>query len=300
MNLDNAYKEYVLEISTRQGKSQKTVESYKRDLNKYINFLKQKGINDTDKIDDVVINDFLISLNDDYSNASITRLKTSIRNFHKYLNYRFDIKDPSYLVEVNRVAKRLPVYCTKEEIEKLMSQFGNEPEDIFKHTILETIYGLGLRVSECCDLTISQINLEAGYANILGKGNKERIVPIPKITLDYMNEYFYKIRPLWVKKSTNNFFINKFGKNIYSRYVERLIIESSNNVGLKKHITPHKLRHSYATHLLEGGADLRSIQELLGHSSISTTEIYTHVESERLKNSYMSNHPMAKLNKDKK
>lgn len=300
MKLDKAFKEYILEISTRQGKSDRTVDSYKRDLNKYINYLNQKGIDDTNKIDDVVINEFLNTLNDNYSSASISRLKTSIRNFHKFLNYRYDIKDPSYLVEVNKTTKRLPVYCTKEEIEKLMGQFGDEPIDIFNHTILETIYGLGLRVSECCNLTISQINLDAGYANILGKGNKERLVPIPEMTLKCMNEYFYKIRPLWAKKSSFRFFINRLGKDIYPRYVERLIIDSSNNVGLKKHITPHKLRHSYATHLLEGGADLRSIQELLGHSSISTTEIYTHVESERLKNTYLSNHPMARLNKEKK
>lgn len=300
MKLDKAFKEYILEISTRQGKSDRTVDSYKRDLNKYIKYLNQKGIDDTNKIDDVVINEFLNTLNNNYSSASISRLKTSIRNFHKFLNYRYDIKDPSYLVEVNKAAKRLPVYCTKEEIEKLMGQFGDEPIDIFNHTILETIYGLGLRVSECCNLTISQINLDAGYANILGKGNKERLVPIPEMTLKCMNEYFYKIRPLWAKKSSSRFFINRLGKDIYPRYVERLIIDSSNNVGLKKHITPHKLRHSYATHLLEGGADLRSIQELLGHSSISTTEIYTHVESERLKNTYLSNHPMARLNKEKK
>lgn len=300
MKLDKAFKEYILEISTRQGKSDRTVDSYKRDLNKYIKYLNQKGIDDTNKIDDVVINEFLNTLNDNYSSASISRLKTSIRNFHKFLNYRYDIKDPSYLVEVNKTTKRLPVYCTKEEIEKLMGQFGDEPIDIFNHTILETIYGLGLRVSECCNLTISQINLDAGYANILGKGNKERLVPIPEMTLKCMNEYFYKIRPLWAKKSSFRFFINRLGKDIYPRYVERLIIDSSNNVGLKKHITPHKLRHSYATHLLEGGADLRSIQELLGHSSISTTEIYTHVESERLKNTYLSNHPMARLNKEKK
>lgn len=294
MNLDKAINEYILEIKTRQGKSIRTVDSYSRDLNKYKDYLLNKNINDTKKIDDVIIEEFVSSLKGNYSDASITRIKTSIRNFHRYITYRYDEKDPSYLLEVNKVAKRLPVYCTKEEIEKLMGQFGEQPNDIFNHAILEMIYGLGLRVSECCDLTISQVNLEGGFANILGKGNKERIVPIPTFTLKVIKEYFYNVRPLWSSKS-NHFFINKFGKEIYPRYVERLIIESSNNVGLKKHITPHKLRHSYATHLLEGGADLRSIQELLGHSSISTTEIYTHVEKERLKNSYMSNHPLAKM-----
>lgn len=298
MNINSAINEYILEIKTREGKSERTVSSYSRDLNKYKEYLINQNIIDTKKINDVIINDFINSLNN-YSSATIMRIKTSIRNFHRYISYRYDEKDPSYLVEINKPAKRLPVYCTKEEIEKLMGQFGDNPEDVFNHAILEMIYGLGLRVSECCDLTISQVNLDSGFANILGKGNKERIVPIPKLTLKYIKEYFYNIRPLWLKQSNNHFFINKFGKDIYPRYVERLIEESANNVGLKKHITPHKLRHSYATHLLEGGADLRSIQELLGHSSISTTEIYTHVESEKLKNSYMNNHPLAKLNNKK-
>lgn len=300
MNLDKAINEYILEIKTRQGKSQRSVSSYSCDLKKYKDYLIKNNINDTKKINDEIINDFINSLKDNYSSASISRLKTSIRNFHKFITYRYDEKDPSYLLVVNKAEKRLPVYCTKDEIEKLMGQFNNEPMDIFNHAILEMIYGLGLRVSECCDLSISQINLESGFANILGKGNKERIVPIPKLTLDIIKQYFYNVRPLWLKKANNHFFINKNGKDIYPRYVERLIEVAANNVGLKKHITPHKLRHSYATHLLEGGADLRTIQELLGHSSISTTEIYTHVETERLKKSYLNNHPLAKLNGLKK
>jgi site-specific recombinase XerD len=176
-----------------------------------------------------------------------------------------------------------------------MSVFDDEiSQDLLDHTILETIYGLGLRVSECCNLKTNQINLTDGFVKILGKGNKERVIPIPDTTRRLMQQYASNLRGLWLKKSTNRFFINHLGKPIYSEYVEKMLRNTNIKAGIKKHLTPHKLRHSYATHLLEGGADLRVIQELLGHSDISTTEIYTHVESERLKESYLKAHPLAK------
>ena len=174
-----------------------------------------------------------------------------------------------------------------------MSVFDDEiPEDLFNHTLLETIYGLGLRVSECVNLKTNQVNLEDGFVKILGKGNKERLMPIPDKTLEIMKRYFQTLRPLWQKKNSNYFFLNKKGNPTYSEYVEKMLRETNIKANIKKHITPHKLRHSYATHLLQGGADLRVIQELLGHSDISTTEIYTHVDSERLKKTYMDNHPL--------
>ncbi|MBQ1482720.1 MAG: tyrosine-type recombinase/integrase, partial [Erysipelotrichaceae bacterium] len=198
-------------------------------------------------------------------------------------------------LKTSKGKKRLPVYATKNEIDQLMSVFDDEDiDDRFKHTILETIYGLGLRVSECCDLRVSQVNLRDGFVKVLGKGNKERVVPIPDQTRKMMEHYFSNIRPLRIKKNTNLFFINRLGKKIYPQYVEKIIQEKLEEAGLHKHLTPHKLRHSYATHLLEGGADLRVIQELLGHSDISTTEIYTHVQAERLKETYMKAHPLAK------
>ena len=179
-----------------------------------------------------------------------------------------------------------------------MSVFNDEdPDELFDHTIIETIYGLGLRVSECCSLKTNQVNLDDGFVKIIGKGKKERLIPIPDRTKKLMKEYYAKLRPSWQKKNTNLFFINQHGRKIYSEYVEKMLKENVYKAGIKKGITPHKLRHSYATHLLEGGADLRVIQELLGHSDISTTEIYTHVEAERLKRAYLDFHPFAKDNK---
>ncbi|MBR5755823.1 MAG: tyrosine recombinase [Erysipelotrichaceae bacterium] len=294
MKIDKAIKEYIISLSTNQGKAQNTIESYSRDLRVYQNYLAEHGIDDTDSIDDQIINEFVKHIHDSYANASLNRIKTSIRNLHRFLNFKYDLDDPTLNIRVTRSEKRLPVYATKQEIDSLMSVFDDEePEDLFNHALLETIYGLGLRVSECCDLRTSQINLEDGFANIIGKGNKERLVPIPSMTLEIMKKYFHNVRPLWLNRPDNHFFINRKGKKVYREYVEKMLRNSVISAGIRKNLTPHKLRHSYATHLLEGGADLRAIQELLGHSDISTTEIYTHVESERLKNTYLKAHPLA-------
>lgn len=301
MKVSDAIKDYIISLSSLEGRALNTVKSYSRDLKKYETFLNEKSIARIDKVKDTDIDDFIKEINKDYSQASINRIKTSIRNFHRFLTFKYDFKDPSLNVTVNRGEKRLPVYATHEEIELLMSQFNDEiPEELFKHAILESLYGLGIRVSECCNLKTNQVNLNENFVNVIGKGNKERLVPIPKVTSDLMKQYYMNVRPLWIKKSNNNFFINRFGKKIYSEYVEKLIRESCNNVGIKKHLTPHKLRHSYATHLLEGDADLRVIQELLGHSDISTTEIYTHVETQRLKDLYSKANPFADSKLEKK
>lgn len=295
MKIEDAIKEYTFSLATSEGKAKNTVSSYSIDLKHYLNFLKSKDISEIEQIQDSDIDNFVKQLNKKYKVKTINRIKVSIRNFHKYLNFRYNYDDPSVNVTVSKGEKRLPVYATKEEIEKLMSIFDDKiPEELFNHTILETIYGLGLRVSECCNLRTNQINIDEGFVKILGKGNKERVIPIPNKTLKLIKEYYLNIRPLWLKKSINNLFINNKGKKIYSKYVELLIKRSIVEAKISKDLTPHKLRHSYATHLLEGGADLRVIQELLGHSDISTTEIYTHVESERLKNSYLKAHPLAK------
>ena len=301
MKLEQAIRDYIISLSTSKGMSDNTISSYTRDLNKYKEFLKEDGVEDTNKITEDHIFSFIEDLNKEYSTASINRIKTSIRSFHRFLNFKYDFKDPSLNISVSKGEKRLPIYATKKEIEQLMSVFNDEiPQDLFEHTILETIYGLGLRVSECCNLKTNQVNLNDGFVKILGKGNKERVIPIPDTTKQYMQAYASNVRNLWLKKSTNRFFINHLGKPIYSEYVEKMLRETNIKADIRKHLTPHKLRHSYATHLLEGGADLRVIQELLGHSDISTTEIYTHVESERLKNTYLNAHPLAKENKLKK
>lgn len=301
MKISDAVKDFIISLSSLEGRAENTIKSYSRDLKKYESFLNGKNIVNIEKVKDNDIDEFVKWINKEYSQATVNRIKTSIRNFHRFLTFKYDYKDPSINLTVTRGEKRLPVYATHEEIELLMSQFNDEiPEELFKHAILESLYGLGIRVSECCNLRTNQVNLNENFVNVIGKGNKERLIPIPKGTSDILKLYYMNVRPLWLKKSINNFFINKHGKKIYSEYVEKLIRESCNNVGIKKHLTPHKLRHSYATHLLEGDADLRVIQELLGHSDISTTEIYTHVETQRLKDLYNKANPFADSKLEKK
>lgn len=293
MEINKAIQDYLINLNI-EGKSKNTISSYSRDLNHYQDFLYDNNIEDINKINDRLIEDFIFDLNDIYETKTINRIKTTIRNFHKFLNFKYDIPNPAINIHTSKGKTSLPIYCTLDEIEKLMSIFNNEDQkDIFNHAILEMIYGLGLRVSECCELKTNQVNLNDGFVKILGKGNKERVVPIPARTKDIISLYFNNIRPIWLKKANNYFFINKEGRKIYPRYVQYMLKDCVALAGINKEITPHKLRHSYATHLLEGGADLRTIQELLGHSDISTTEVYTHVDASRLKDTYMKSHPLA-------
>ena len=176
-----------------------------------------------------------------------------------------------------------------------MNYFSNSNEDILYHAVLEMIYGCGLRISECLNAEASRVNLNEGFLRVSGKGNKDRIIPIPKYSLPIIKEYFFKVRPGWVKPKEKLFFINEKGKPVRCEKIENMLKYVCQQTGIEKPITPHKLRHSYATHLLDHGADLRVIQQLLGHSDISTTEIYTHVETKRLKEGYKSFHPMAAL-----
>ena len=302
MEVNKAIKDYIVNLNIVEGKSKNTISSYTRDLKHYEGFLIDNNIDNIEDINDRLIEDFIFDIQDIYANTTINRLKTTIRNFHNYLNFKYDIINPSLNIHTSVGKKSLPIYCTVEEIDKIMDYFKEDSKDILDHAILEMIYGLGLRVSECCDLKTNQVNLSDGFVKVLGKGDKERIVPIPTRTKTIIDTYFSNVRPLWLKKSTNNFFINSSGRAIYPRYVQNMLKDVVNIVGIKKDITPHKLRHSYATHLLEGGADLRTIQELLGHSNIATTEIYTHIESNRLKNEYINAHPLkdAKLEIKKK
>ena len=301
MEINKAFDDYILNLSLVEGKSKNTIDSYSRDLKSYKAFLIDEGINNIEEVNDRLIEDYIYSITDKYTNKSINRIKTSIKNLHKYLSFKFDIKNPSLNIHSSKTKQSLPIYCTIDEIDQIMSIFNDEEDlDLFNHALLETIYGLGLRISECCNMKLSQINLETDFVKILGKGNKERLIPIPKRTADTMKLYYFRVRPKWLKSSNNNFFIFKNGKSIYPRYVQNMLKSTVALTNIKKEITPHKLRHSYATHLLQGGADLRSIQELLGHSDISTTEVYTHVDSNKMKNAYLNAHPMSKRKDIKK
>lgn len=294
MQIDEAYKEYCIYLRYNENKSEKTCQAYFSDLEKYLDWIKEKNINDVEKITYPLINEYISVKYEGMQPTTISRLCSSIRSFHRFLNYKYDIDDVAFHLEAPKKRKKLPVYCTEEEIDRLMAVFSNSDHDILYHAIFEMIYGCGLRISECLNLEVHQVNLEDEFIRVTGKGNKQRIVPIPKKSLLPIKDYAFKVRNNWCSSKEKIFFINEKGKRIRCETVESMVKYLSKEVGIQKEITPHKLRHSYATHLLDHGADLRVIQELLGHSDISTTEIYTHVDAKRLMEGYKNFHPMAK------
>ena len=301
MHPSEAIKNYLLDLSLKKAHMERTYKTYRHALYLYQMYLEEEGI---DNIEDVTLHDiegFIHRYQDEYARSSINLYKVVIRNLHHFLNERYDIKDPSINLSVNKADRSLPVYLTLDELKRLMATFNDQDHmDIYKHTILEMIYALGLRVSECCGLLLNDVDLEAKLVRIIGKGDKMRIVPIPDGAVTLIKKYL-TIRALWLKPSSNlkqYFFINHLSHRLNPVYVERILNEACIKAGIDKHISPHKLRHSYATHLLQGGADLRALQELLGHSSISTTEIYTHINEERLKDVYLNSHPLAKEDKN--
>ena len=294
MELKQAFHSYTIAMKTSLQLSKKTIVSYEHDLNLYLEYLETLSIKDTDEITSLTIQQYLNQLSEQFSSATCNRHASSIRSFHHFLSDKYDISDSSASVTVRKVSKKVPVYATEEEIEKILLQLDDSPKHLLYKTIFIVIYGCGLRISECLSMTLSQVNLEAAFVRITGKGNKERIVPIPEVTKKAMRYYLDTVRPLSSTSTSRTFFINQKGKQVTSESVEKMLKYCCMQAGIKKEITPHKLRHSYATHLLNHGADLRAIQELLGHASISTTEIYTHVQKERLLEGYRKFHAGSK------
>ncbi|MCI5774852.1 MAG: tyrosine-type recombinase/integrase [Erysipelotrichaceae bacterium] len=291
MKIEDAYDAYMLQISVNDPKAANTIEAYGKDLQDYIAYCQQQHVTTIQMIDHDFISQYLHGLARDYASASLERKANAIRTFHQFIAFKYDLHDPSANIEVHKSQKALPIFCSLSEIEQIMNYFTDTPKDILDHALLEIIYGCGLRVSEVCNLSLSQVDLDTKILRVLGKGQKERIVPIPDITNVILKKYLVLVRPLYAKKPSNDFFINAKGNHIRSEYIQTMLKYVCEQVHITKHITPHKLRHTYATHLLENGCDLRSIQELLGHADISTTQIYTHVEKKRLFENYSRFHP---------
>lgn len=291
MKLDEAYHQYLMHLRINEGISERTIQSYGRDLKQYIAYLQSNHIHDTKDVKLQDIQNFIVEQSKTKASSSMVRMSASIRSFHQGLAFMYDQEDPSKNIEVHKNSARLPVFCTVEEINRLMNSFDDHiPEQYLDHAILQMIYDCGLRVSEAVTLTMNRVDLDSRKLRVLGKGDKERIVPIPSNSISFYKEYRDVIRANFLKNKTNLFFITNKGKKVTSKHVEVLLQKKCIELEFLKHITPHKLRHSYATHMLQGGADLRSIQEMLGHSDISTTEIYTHVTNKQMFDAYEKYH----------
>lgn len=293
-DIDN-YKNYLI-FERRMSKN--TTSSYIRDLKGYQQFLEEnRKKTDITKVDKSDIQNYLEYLNkNDYTTTSIARKLTAVKNFHKYLLATNRVKvDEALTIERPKLRKALPNVLTVEEVYLLLNIKTDTPFDYRNKAMLELLYGTGLRITEMLDLKLGDVDFENCIVRCFGKGSKERIVPIGEYIIDSLNNYLEYGRNRLLKNKTSDFlFLNSRGGRISRFSFFKILKKLLREKGIKKDVSPHSLRHSFATHMLENGADLRSIQELLGHSDIATTRIYTHITNKKVENDYIEYHPRSK------
>jgi integrase/recombinase XerD len=292
-------KGYNSYLRLEKSLSENSVDGYIRDVKKLADFMEMKypGLS-PDKITPGILAEFIAWANEiGMSPRSQARLISGLKSFFKYLLLEDEIStDPSELIESPRTGRKLPDFLTIKEVEDMIGQIDlSKPEGERNKAILEVMYGCGLRVSELITLKISDIFPKEGYLRILGKGNKERLVPVGSRALKQLNIYLGSVRLHTEpgKADKDIVFLSKQGKRLSRQMVFYIIKGLAAKAGIKKTISPHTLRHSFATHLVEGGADLRAVQEMLGHVSITTTEIYTHLDREFIRQNILDHHPRA-------
>ena len=274
-------------ISYIDPRSNLTIKSYSNDVKHYLEYLDTHDIKSLDDISYHTINGYISTLNQTYEFATIQHKIVSIRQFHKFLvNTGRSQHDPTQYLSLKRKGSRLPHIASDTSIIKLLSFTRETSKDIFDYAILMVLVRCGLRVSECTNLVFNQIYADEKWLRIVGKGNKERMVPISDDALDALNEYLTLVRPTWLVKDSDFVFINAKGKQVTRQYINNMIKLRSKELDIRENLTPHSLRHYFASGILDAGVDLRVIQELLGHQDISTTQIYTHVQNKALKRDY--------------
>ena len=262
--------------------------SYTEDIYKYIEYMESKGLKDVTNIKEDDLIHYLKYLDDNnYETSSVARKIVSIKSFHSFLEETYHVPDISLKINSPKFYRKLPDILSIEEVDSLLDIRVETAFDYRNKAMLELMYSSGLRVSELVGLELKDIDLDNRFVRCIGKGKKERIVPIGDYAIDYLNEYIEIYRPL-LKKGyyTESLFLNNHGKEMTRQGFFLIIKKIAKEKGIEKNITPHMLRHSFATHLLNNGADLRTIQEMLGHSNISTTQIYTNLTTDILKENY--------------
>jgi integrase/recombinase XerD len=295
--MDDHLQQFIHYLTVEKGLSTNTLDSYKRDLKQYLAYLKNAGNPNVEETTRQDIVSHLKALREQgKANSTISRSMASIRAFYQFLIKDQIIKnDPSAHLETPKIERRLPKVLSIAEVEALLgAPQTSTPFGQRDGAMLELLYATGIRVSELISLTIEDVHLQMGFVKCMGKGSKERIIPLGKVAIDSLETYIQAGRVrLSTSKRINALFLNHHGNPISRQGFWKIIKKHSKDAGIKKEITPHTLRHSFATHLLENGADLRSVQEMLGHADISTTQIYTHVTKTRLKDVYSKAHPRA-------
>lgn len=288
--IDN-FIEYLI---VEKNASTHTIKNYERDIHDFVEYMKQQIIIDFAAVSYFQIRDYLSVLHKkEYNRRTIARKCSSLRSFYRYLlREKKVLTNPMSLVTTPKLEKKLPQHFYPQDLEELF-QIPNTADPLGQRNlaIIEVLYASGIRVSELVGLNLEHIDLEVGMALVLGKGAKERYVPLGQFALDAIEQYIQDGRRNLDIRKEQALFLNYRGGRLTDRSVRRILTQLIDQTSINQQITPHKIRHTFATHLLEGGADLRSVQELLGHVHISTTQIYTHVSNERLREVYRKAHP---------
>ncbi|MCM8806394.1 MAG: site-specific tyrosine recombinase XerD [Candidatus Omnitrophica bacterium] len=285
----NLIEKFLEHIKVEKNLSLNTICAYRNDLLKFKDFIENKNL-DLNRLEQEDITSFILFLKKkNYSSTSIVRILSGVRNFLKFLLAKGYIENKEISIETPKIEKKLPEVLSKEEIDRILNIDKISRNHIRNLAILELFYGSGVRVSELCNLKINEINFEEGFVKIKGKGQRERIAILNQKTMELLKEYL---------KSRKNYvceylFLNNQGKKLSRQSVWKIVKKYAKFSGIEKNITPHTFRHTFATHLLSEGLDLRIVQELLGHKSIATTEIYTHLERKKVKEIYKKFHPRA-------
>ncbi len=294
--------EFVAYMYDKRTGSEATSDSYYRDIARFINYLEENHIDSFKDVDKGIVFDYINELRSGtitrgkISNATYARNMSSLRSFYRYLNERH-IADANPFLQFRNVhvEKHLPDVLTYDQVERLFDSFDLEkPLDVRNRCILETIYACGLRISECCDLLMDHVDKREMIIRVIGKGNKERIVPYYPRLNELIDLYIAMYRNEYAMEGFPFLFVSNRGTKVSPRSVQLLLDSVKIKAGLEIDIHPHMLRHSFATHLLDNGADLRTVQELLGHENLSTTQLYTHLTYDRLKGAVDKAHPHSK------
>ncbi len=286
---------FINYLSVERGLADNTLIAYRRDLNKYAEDLSEHGIKAVNQVKRDHITEYIFREKEaGMSMSSICRSLAAIKMFHRFLvREHLAEMDPTNLVETPKIWKRIPDVLSQPEIEAIINaSLGKKGQLIRDNAILELFYASGMRVSELVGLKVENINFEVGYVRCLGKGRKERVIPIGQRSRDAIRKYCDGVRPKLLKgKTSSALFVSRLGQKITRQGIWKMIKHYAKKANIQKTIKPHTLRHTFATHLLQHGADLRSVQEMLGHADISTTQIYTHVDRDRLKTVHKQFHP---------
>jgi integrase/recombinase XerC len=308
MTMQEIFNKYIKHLEAEQNVSPYTIRNYTTDLcgservKGFFTFLKEKDIDSPDKVDRAVLRDYLAYLvGQGIVKASIARKLSAIRSFYRYMVQEGILESsPVEKTSSPKLDKRLPEFLALDEVERLLNAPDlSTPKGQRDRALLELLYASGLRVSELVRLDLGEVNLDTGEIRVWGKGSKERMVLMGKPASEALRNYLEQGRPkLLREKKTNALFINRYGQRLPERRVQKMLEDYAKKAGIEKRVHPHMLRHTFATHLLDGGADLRVVQELLGHAQLSSTQIYTHVTKGQARKVYLSAHPMAKEKKD--